>query len=69
MTDPLPSKGTTKDQVFEPCYCQRCDGKLPAPCVYRRIPPPPMRVVRDGVPGYVAILLVVAALLVGWVLS
>lgn len=19
---------------YEPCYCSRCDGRLPAPCVY-----------------------------------
>jgi hypothetical protein len=24
--------GTTKDQVFEPCYCSLCRGSFPAPC-------------------------------------
>jgi hypothetical protein len=27
---------TTKDQVcYEPCYCKRCRGVMPAPCKYR----------------------------------
>lgn len=25
----------TKDLVFEPCYCKRCHGVMPAPCKYR----------------------------------
>lgn len=26
---------TSKERVFEPCYCKRCRGVMPAPCKYQ----------------------------------